>query len=277
MHSARVQLHRGEEPDRLQACNDSESDCLLARSMRTVPSGKRFARRLSTVTQREVTVGVAHETVSVEHEEEQRNRRDAEGGDRTTWSALSASTLIGSKPEGLVCPQCLLAARERRVRRRETRVVLISWSGAEAVLALLARRLLAQSGAQKMLRRLLNRVARTPVPFPAAVSADPAAVPLTHADAATLSDLLESAQGRSRHASRAPLRTLATALFLPGALLALSCWALIWSLPPLGDQPHWTDYQKQWTYRNSSNVNVFERFEIRAMDGTATASFIRTS
>ncbi|GAA6003405.1 aldose epimerase family protein [Rhodotorula paludigena] len=92
--------------------------------------------------------------------------------------------------------------------------------------------------------------------------------------AATLSDLLESAQGRSRHASRAPLRTLATALFLPGALLALSCWALIWSLPPLGDQPHWTDYQKQWTYRNSSNVNVFERFEIRASDGSARASFI---
>lgn len=126
-----------------------------------------------------------------------------------------------------------------------------------------------------MLQRLGARILRARVPVPVALPTDPedAAVPLTRGDQLTLDDLVHPRYGTDyARKTHAPWRTLVTALLLPGFLLVASTAALLWALPPLDDTLQWRD-----SYRNGSNVNVFERFEIRTKDHSARATFIRAS
>ncbi|GAA5901741.1 hypothetical protein JCM8208_003573 [Rhodotorula glutinis] len=123
-----------------------------------------------------------------------------------------------------------------------------------------------------MLQRLGARILRARVPVPVALPTDPedAAVPLTRGDQLTLDDLVHPRYGTDyARKTHAPWRTLVTALLLPGFLLVASTAALLWALPPLDDTLQWRD-----SYRNGSNVNVFERFEIRTKDHSARATFI---
>ncbi|BGP42025.1 hypothetical protein JCM10449v2_006022 [Rhodotorula kratochvilovae] len=127
-----------------------------------------------------------------------------------------------------------------------------------------------------MLRRWTGRLLRTPVPFPSSLPTDPAAVPLTASDAHTLDELLHPRTARHQQSrpTHAPLRTLATAVLLPGALLVASICALLWALPAADPSPAWTRHQREVKYRNGSNVDVLERFEIRNRDRSARATFI---
>lgn len=139
-----------------------------------------------------------------------------------------------------------------------------------------------------MLQRLGSRILGTTVPVPVALPADPAeSVPLTSADQLVLDDLVpgthhHAQSHRARHPRRspghAPLRTLATAVLFPGLLLLASTWALLWALPgPLGSDDPSDHLGGPDAYRNRSNVNVFERFQLTNKDRSARATFIRAS
>ncbi|TNY17291.1 galactose mutarotase-like domain-containing protein [Rhodotorula diobovata] len=136
-----------------------------------------------------------------------------------------------------------------------------------------------------MLQRLGSRILGTRVPVPVALPTDPAeSVPLTSADQLVLDDLVPGTRHhaqshRARHPRRspghAPLRTLATAVLFPGLLLLASTWALLWALPgPLGSDDPSDHLGGPDAYRNRSNVNVFERFQLTNKDRSARATFI---
>ncbi|GEM12804.1 aldose 1-epimerase, partial [Rhodotorula toruloides] len=82
-----------------------------------------------------------------------------------------------------------------------------------------------------------------------------------------------------RRRKNAPLSTLLSAVFLPGALLALSLFTLVYLLPSSAQDTLAPGKGKgNWRHRNGSNVDVFERLWISTKEpGTgreARAAFI---